>query len=156
MANLLLQTFHGVGRRFLSFAEHNGFNGGVFLVVIVCEFTGFCDLFTISSDVFSGTDTLRNGTDSWIDTLGDGTLVMWRGRRGFVLFKIVAISSKSFLVESPACKLGVVVDRVTIKIVMMSVVACFRKSVKLISGKGISFGKKVAVSTSHCWWDFGK
>ena len=68
--------------------------------------------------------------------------------KGFVRFNIVANSKRSFLVSSPACSDDVVVDGGAVRMVIISVAACVKKSSILTSGKGIDFGKNVTVSTS--------
>ena len=49
---------------------------------------------------------------------------------------------------SPACKVGVVGDCGCVRMVIISLAACRRKSSNLISGNGIVLGKKVTVSQS--------
>ena len=71
-------------------------------------------------------------------------------------FNIVAKSKRAFLVSSPAFSDGVVVEGGAVRIVIISVAACRKKSSSCISGKGIAFGKKVTVSTSRSLRVFGK
>ena len=71
-------------------------------------------------------------------TLGDDTVVFFVERKVgscSIWFREVARSSKALQIGSPACKEGVVVEGGCVKIVMMSVAACFKKSTNLISGK---------------------
>ena len=48
---------------------------------------------------------------------------------------------------SPACKLGVVVEGGSVKIVIMSFTACLKKSSIFTFGKGMAVGKKITMST---------
>ena len=48
-----------------------------------------------------------------------------------ILFSCVANSSNAFLTGSPACNVGVVVDGGLVRMVIMSVAACLRKSTSL-------------------------
>ena len=72
-------------------------------------------------------------------TLGDDTVVFFDelGKVGScsIRFREVVRSSKALQIGSPACKEGVVVEGGCVKIVMMSVAACFKKLTNLISGK---------------------
>ena len=65
------------------------------------------------------------------------------------LFNILAMSRSSFLVMSPACSDGVVVDGGAVSIVMISVVACLRKLSSLSSRYGMTVGKNFRVSQSR-------
>ena len=65
-----------------------------------------------------------------------------------ILCSCVANVSNAFLTGSPASKLGVVVDGGFVKMVMISVAACFRKSASLTYGNGTLVGKNVTVSQS--------
>ena len=47
-----------------------------------------------------------------------------------------------------SCKLGVVVEGGRVRMVIMSLAACYRKSSSFISGNNTVVGKKVAVSQS--------
>ena len=74
-------------------------------------------------------------------TLGDDTVGLSDklGKVGSCLirFREVARSSKALQIGSPACKEGVVVEGGCVKIVTMSVAACFKKLTNLISGNAI-------------------
>ena len=48
-----------------------------------------------------------------------------------ILFSCVASSSNAFLTGSPACNVGVVVEGGLVRMVIMSVAACLRKSTSL-------------------------
>ena len=67
--------------------------------------------------------------------------------RHFLLQNECFVFSKDFFVSSPAPKLTVVVDGGFVKIDIMSIAACLKKSV-LTAGNGTTVGKKVTVSTS--------
>ena len=71
-----------------------------------------------------------------------------RGNVGSCLiwFREVARSSKALQIGLPVCKEGVVVEGGCVKIVTMSVAACFKKSTNLMSGKLTFLGRKVMVS----------
>ena len=75
-----------------------------------------------------------------VSTLGDGV-----GGFGFfsVLLSVSAIFCRSLCVGSPASKLGVVVEGVAVRIVIMSVAIYLKKLFKPIFGIGISLGKKL-------------
>ena len=112
-----------------------------------------------------GGDTLGDGC-----TLGDGIstgigisggVIMDVGGvidvgRSSTLFKIVAISRSALRVLSPTCKEGVVVEGGDVKMVIMPVAACFKKSSRCISGNLIALGKKVTVFTSFSLLVLGK
>ena len=55
---------------------------------------------------------------------------------------------KSLRTRSPACKLGVFVNGVSVRIEMISLVAWRRKSPRFISENGMLDGKNVTVSQS--------
>ena len=58
------------------------------------------------------------------------------------LFRIVANSSRAFLVELPACNNGVVVVDGVVRILIISSTACFRKLAVLFLGKLSCPGKR--------------
>ena len=64
--------------------------------------------------------------------------------------------SNAFLTGSPASKLGVVVDGGCVKMVMMSVAACLRKSTNFTCGNGTVVGKNVTVSHTLTHFVHGK
>ena len=57
---------------------------------------------------------------------------------------------------SPACKIGVVVDGGSVKIVVMSFIACLKKSSIFTFGKGMAVGKKFTMSTCLSIFALGK
>ena len=63
--------------------------------------------------------------------------------------RIVDNSRRALRVLSPACNDRVVVDGGSFNMVIMSRAAWRRKASRSISGKVISVGKNVTVSTSH-------
>ena len=67
---------------------------------------------------------------------------------GFTRCNCVAKVSNAFLIGSPACKLGIFGAGGCVRMVMISVADCFKKSVSDTSGNGTTFGKKVTVSQS--------
>ena len=76
--------------------------------------------------------------------------------RSVSLFRTVAMSRRAFLFLSPVCRDGVVDVGGEVRIVIISVAACFRKSSIFISGNGTDAGKKVTVLTSLSLLVFGK
>ena len=64
------------------------------------------------------------------------------------LLSVSVIFCRALRVGSPASKLGDVVEGGTVRMVIISVAACLKKSSKPTFGIGISLGKKVTVSTS--------
>ena len=63
---------------------------------------------------------------------------------------------KARKVGSPASKEGQMVDGGVFRMVIRSEAVCCRKSRRVILGKGVSCGKKVAVSTIRSVRVFGK
>ena len=63
------------------------------------------------------------------------------------LLSTVAISSSTFLVESPACSEGVVVEVGAFRIGIISVAAYLKKSSSLTCRNGMEAEKNVTVST---------
>ena len=57
---------------------------------------------------------------------------------------------------SPTCKLEVVVEGGSVKIVIMSFAACLHKSSIFTFGKGMTVGNKVTVSTCPSMFAIGK
>ena len=82
-------------------------------------------------------------------TLGDSaTGAVCAIEIGSTLLSCVASANNAFLTESPAARLGVVVDGGRVRILMMSPATCFRWSVSLTSKNGVDVEKNVAVSQS--------
>ena len=72
------------------------------------------------------------------------------------LFKIVANFKSALCVVSPASSVGIEEDGGLVKILIMSVAACLKKSAVVIFGKGITCGMNVIVSQSLSLRVFGK
>ena len=81
----------------------------------------------------------------------DGTSTLGDGVGGFgsisALLSVSVIFCRALHVGSPASKLSVVVEGGAVRMVIISVAACLKKSSKPTFGIGISLGKKVTVST---------
>ena len=73
-----------------------------------------------------------------------------------IIFNWVARVVKALRTESPACKLGVVVDGGSGRIEMISLAAWRRKSSSFTSGNGMLDGKNVTVSQSRVMLVRGK
>ena len=69
---------------------------------------------------------------------------------------MLEISRSALRVVSPACNDGVVVEGGLVRILIISLAACLRKSSKCISGKAISVGKNVTVFESRSLLVLGK
>ena len=118
--------------------KSGGGSGGTLL----CFFFVVAGSGVITGDSFvgGGVDTLGSGS-----TLGGGTVMDGVGivallgmfvivGRSSAVLKIVASSRSAFRVESPAVNVGVVVEGGAVRIAIMSVAACFKKSSMCISG----------------------
>ena len=64
------------------------------------------------------------------------------------LLSCVASINNAFFTGSPAARLGVVVDGVRVRLLMMFPSACFRWSISLTSGNGVNVRKNGTVSQS--------
>ena len=104
-----------------------------------------------------GLCTLGSGGDCCTLGSGEDCCTLGSGREcclfvtcvGFVaLLRIVATSNSAFFVVSPSFNVGIVVLGGLVRMSIISVVACLRKSSSDTFGNGISVGKKVTVSTS--------
>ena len=73
-------------------------------------------------------------------TLGGAVSILTGSGIVSILFNCFANVSNALRTGSPASKLGVVVEGGFVKIVMISVAACFRKSTSLTCGNGTLVG----------------
>ena len=82
----------------------------------------------------------------WVDTADGNTLevdvsILTGSGIVSILFNCFANVSKALRTGSPASELGVVVDGGFVRMVMISVAACLRKSTSLTCGNGTLVGK---------------
>ena len=112
-------------------------------------------LFGASEGVRDGTCVSTLGSCAiyfeWVDTADGNTLgvsvsILTGSGIVSILFNCFANVSKALRTGSPASKLGVVVDGGFVRMVMISVAACLRKSTSLTCGNGTLVGKNVTVS----------
>ena len=89
-------------------------------------------------------------------TLGDNVFILTGSGIVSILFNCFANVSKVLLTGPPASKLGVVVDGEFVKMVMISVAACYRKSTSLTFGNGTLVGKNITVSHVLSYFVRGK
>ena len=94
--------------------------GNVVLSVVVAIGTVIC--------MFEGASTLGDGVGGF-GSFSD-------------LLSVSAIFCRALRVESPASKLGVIVEGGAVRMVIISIAACQKKSSKPNFGIGISLGKK--------------
>ena len=92
---------------------------------------GFIELKTVESTLGSFACLSECGGEVVGSTLGDGVSTLTGSGMVSILLSCVANSGNAFLTGLPSCKVGVVVDGGLVRMVIMSVAACLRKSTSL-------------------------
>ena len=117
-----------------------GVGDGVGLSNVECD----CTLGSVSLSIGASLGTVV-GTFDGVSTLGDGV----GGFGSFsTLLSVSVIFCRAMRAGYPASKLGIVVEGGAVRMVVIFVATCLKKSSKSTFRLGVSPGKKATVSTS--------